>query len=147
MKLLYLPRVLWTFGPKNVKYFLYKNWREIVRETSFWVWPWSWCAGQLSVYSDSDDSDSFTGDDMFGARSQFHHQSRHRGQHQPRQPHPLGLHPQFMFPPPPPGPPPPDAEMYITCKSWCCLGTVHKLRKLTPLLLKLRWLWTVPCFG
>jgi len=65
----------------------------------------------VSVYSDSDDSDSFAGDEMF-TRS-HHHQSRQRGQH-PRQ---LGLHhphPQFMFPPPPPGPPPPDSELYIT---------------------------------
>ena len=56
------------------------------------------------LYSDSDESDSFAGEDLF-SRSQFG-----PGRHQPR---PL----PFMFPPPPPGPPPGDSELYRQCKS------------------------------
>ena len=57
------------------------------------------------LYSDSEESDSFAGEDLF-SRSQF--APRHQARPLP-----------FMFPPPPPGPPPGDPELYIQCKSDC----------------------------
>ena len=82
--------------------------------------------GSVSVYSDSDDSDSFGDTDLFSRASHYQHQPRglggHRGGLGGHRGYP-GPHPPFMFPPPPPGPPPPDSELYITCKSWCLFQT------------------------
>ena len=82
--------------------------------------------GSVSVYSDSDDSDSFGDTDLFSRASHFQHQPRsfggHRGGQGGHRGYP-GPHPPFMFPPPPPGPPPQDSELYITCKSWCLFQT------------------------
>ena len=115
---------VWSLGSLYLIFLLPTTTRRAEGDRGGWCtvsWPYR-IPGSVSVYSDSEDSDSFTAAEV--AMSHYHR----RGQPQPRQLHPL--HPPFMFPPPPPGPPP-DSDLYTTCKSGDCCITETPQDKLT----------------